>query len=460
MGCGPLQEGLKVPLSKPLKDHQIWFHTLGCRTNLYESEALASSLVCMGASLVEDPAIADIAVIQTCTVTSMADRKTRQIIRKVKRENPGAILVASGCWSQKISREEAFSLGVDLVVGSRRKSDIPGMILSYLQKRQPCVLRYEGSPPGGIWDPLFLGETHFHTRAFIKVQDGCDHFCTYCIIPYVRGLPVSRDPEDVLSEITRLAVEGGIREVILTGIHLGLYGKEDGSALGELVRRISLIAGIERIRFGSFEPFSLDRELLTRLAEVPQFCPHLHLPLQSGDDHVLSRMRRGYTVSEYMKVLDMARSILGSEIHVSTDIMTGFPGESEEAFRHTMDVMEKAAFGKVHVFPYSPRRGTPAAGWKDQVSPVVRRERAQEALTLSLRLYRDYCRRWIGSVLPVLIEGPESPAHGLTPQFLKVVLSGALSPGEIEEVRISSLDGDYLKGVTVTGSMQCSSSAE
>ncbi|MBN1333452.1 MAG: tRNA (N(6)-L-threonylcarbamoyladenosine(37)-C(2))-methylthiotransferase MtaB [Synergistales bacterium] len=430
---------------QPLKELTVWFHTLGCRTNQYESEALASSLVALGARIVEEPELARIAIIQTCTVTSVADRKTRQVIRRVKRKNSSAVIIASGCWAQGVGEEEAFSLGVDILVGSRKKSRIPSMILSFLERQQKMSLRDSDLLRSDEWDPLNLNETHFHTRAFIKIQDGCDHFCSYCIIPYVRGLPVSRDHGQVLREVRHLA-ENGTREVILTGIHLGLYGKGTDMSLGTLVADLATLPGLERIRFGSLEPFALDEDLLRVLSEIPQFCPHLHLPLQSGDDRILAAMRRGYSFSGYMKMIDMARSFLGTDLHISTDIMIGFPGESEEAFLNTLKAMEVSGFGKVHVFPFSPRKGTPAAGSGDSIDPPEIRDRVHRALEVADSLYTDYCRKWLDRVIPVLIEGSSHFSHGLTPQFLKVVIPQVSPVGSIPDVRITSVGGEDLEG--------------
>lgn len=423
----------------------MWFHTLGCRTNQYESEALASDLSALGAIIVESPESARVAIIQTCTVTSMADRKTRQIIRRIRRKNSSAIIVASGCWAQKVSDVEAFSLGVDILVGSRKKSHIPSMILSFLEKPGKISLRDPHILASEKWDPLNLHEIHFHTRAFIKIQDGCDHFCSYCIIPFVRGLPVSRDPGQILREVRHLA-ENGTKEVILTGIHLGLYGRGIHMSLGSLVKELSFIPGLERIRFGSLEPFALNEDLLRVLSEVPQFCPHLHLPLQSGDDGILTAMRRGYSFSGYMKMIDMARSFLGADLHISTDILIGFPGESNDAFMNTIRGMEMSGFGKVHVFPFSPRQGTSAARSPDRRDLIVTRDRVQKALEVADSLYRAYCRKWPGRVTRVLIEESSDSSHGLTPQFLKVVIPQPCPAGEILDVKITSADGEDLEG--------------
>jgi len=432
-------------LYQPLKELTVWFHTLGCRTNQYESEALASSLSTLGAVIVEDPGSARVAIIQTCTVTSIADRKTRQMIRRTRRRNPAAVIVAAGCWAERVNEREAFSLGVDLLVGNRKKALIPSMIVSFLEKGEKMCLRDRELMVSEEWDPLMLRETHFHTRAFIKIQDGCDHFCSYCIIPFVRGFPVSRDPSMIMDEIRHLA-EKGTREVILTGIHLGLYGKGTDITLGSLVKDLASIPGIERIRFGSLEPFALGEDLLRILSEVPQFCPHLHLPLQSGDDGILAAMKRGYTVSGYMKMLDLARSFLGDDLHVSTDIMVGFPGESGEAFGNTLAAMKGSGFGKVHVFPFSPRKGTQAAASGERIVQGEVRDRVHRALEMADSLLKGYSGKWLDRVLPVLIEEASDQSHGLTPHFLKVFIPFPCPVGRIVYVRISCRRGEDLEG--------------
>ncbi|HAH68723.1 MAG TPA: tRNA modifying enzyme, partial [Synergistaceae bacterium] len=261
---------------------------------------------------------------------------------------------------------------------------------------------------GGSWDELLLDRPRLHTRAFLKVQDGCSHFCSYCIVPYVRGRPVSRNVNDAVEEAERI-VRSGCPEIVLTGVHLGLH--ED---LPVLVRRIGSIEGLKRLRFGSIEPFAVDGELLDAIAKTETFCRHLHLPLQSGDDSVLAAMRRGYTTGGFREITDNIRDKLGNEIHLSTDLMVGFPGEDEEAFEKSIKFIKDIGFGKVHVFNYSPREGTDAALMQCPPEKDVRK-RMERALSTAETLHRDYCSRWIGKEVEILVEEKtEGIVRGLT----------------------------------------------
>ena len=287
-----------------------------------------------------------------------------------------------------------------------------------------------------------MGAPRLHSRAFIKVQEGCDHFCTYCVIPFLRGRSVSRPLEDVLAEVRRVS-EGGCREVVLTGIHLGIYGRDRGSSLADLVRAVSECGALDRLRLGSLEPFSLDGALLDALADSPIFCPHLHLPLQSGDDGVLSLMRRGYTADDFARVCEAARSRLGTDLHISSDVLVGFPGEDDAAFHGTTALMRRVGMGRVHVFPYSERRGTLAASLPGRVEPSVRAERAAEAAAVGMELLSRYARRFVGRTLEVLAEGDGA---GYTPQFLEAAWEGGALPGRTVRVAVRFEEGGKLEG--------------
>ncbi|HPP38091.1 MAG TPA: MiaB/RimO family radical SAM methylthiotransferase, partial [Thermosynergistes sp.] len=379
---------------RPLEGKRIFVHALGCRTNIYEASALSSMLSEEGAQIV-DRLPFDIAIVLTCTVTSTADKKCRQLIRRLRHESPDAAIVACGCFVQRTSREDLSALGVDLAVGSRLKGKLPELLSALLEgkiergKVLTADLRLESG-----WDDLRLSCTESRARAFLKVQDGCDRFCSYCVIPFVRGRPVSRGLDDVESEARRL-VEGGCRELILTGVNLGLYGSDISSSLGELVRRLGCIGGLSRLRFGSIEPFAVNEELLRALAETPKFCPHLHIPLQSGDDGVLARMERGYTSADFAKMTERVRAILGEDVHLSTDLLVGFPGEDEAAFGRSLKLLSSLGFGRLHVFPYSPRPGTKACGIAKKVGRKVAHERVREAIVLGKALLDRYASRWL-----------------------------------------------------------------
>lgn len=413
----------------------------GCRTNQYEGEAIASALEKEGAVLCDDAP--DIIVIVTCTITAVADRKCRKIIRRAKRENRNAAVVACGCCVQNMDEAERQALGIDIAVGNRLKYKIPALLLDWFKNGRPVRETHAAVLREHSWDSLMLDRPRLHTRAFLKIQDGCDHYCSYCAVPYVRGVPVCRDSDETVGEASRIAASG-CAEVVLTGIHIGLY-----KGLGELVRRIDAVPGIKRIRFGSLEPFAVDADLLDALASSRSFCRHLHLPLQSGDDGVLERMRRGYTAADFTKIVAQARERLGEDLHISTDLMVGFPGEDEKAFENSLRLAEDVRFGKIHVFPYSQRQGTAAA----KLTPPPREEvkdRVRRALTLAARLHETYASVWIGREVQVLVEENSGGfIKGLTQHFIRVVASGCADVRQGEEVTITP--EKYAKEVLTSG---------
>ena len=409
----------------------------GCRTNLYEGEAIAAALEAAGAQRRDEAP--DIAVIVTCTITAVADRKCRKQIRRVRRENPAAVVAVCGCYAQKMTEEERGQLGVDIVLGNRLKHTLPELIEKRLAGAAPVVAVDGNIERDNEWDSLSLDRPRLHSRAFLKVQDGCSHYCSYCIVPSVRGKPVSRPFEDAVEEARRIAASG-CPEIVLTGVHLGLYER-----LPELVRAIGATPGLARLRFGSIEPFAVDDALLAALAETPAFCPHLHMPLQSGDDGVLAAMRRGYTHEQFARVAEKARAVFGDELHISTDLMVGFPTEDEDAFRRSLDFVKETRFGKVHVFPYSPREGTPAAAMpqlpREEVHP-----RVEEALAAAAELHRDFCRRFIGRHLEILVEENEGGAvSGLTRNYIRAAGRSEAKINEIAKITPDSYEAEELK---------------
>ena len=384
----------------------IYVHVLGCRTSLCEGEYIAGGLLSLGHEITESMTTGiSSAVIVTCSVTGEADRKCRQLVRRVRKVlGDGGVLAVCGCWSQGLGVESAKELGIDILGGSRGKSVIPSAVDHALKHGRGFTdIRTTDIFSPSEWEELPLTSTVMHSRAFVKIQDGCNHFCTYCVIPYLRGRPVSRPPENIAAEIERL-IENGTKEVIFTGIHLGIYGRDIGTSLAELVRKVSGIEGLKRLRLGSLEPFCLDDDLMNSLAECEAFCHHLHLPLQSGDDDILTAMRRGYNAEDFVKVCENARAVISPDIHISSDILVGFPGESDEAFRNTLDVMRASGFGRVHVFPYSARKGTLAAEMNGQVPHSVKVSRTSEAISLGREMFEDYAGRFVGHEVEVLIE--------------------------------------------------------
>jgi threonylcarbamoyladenosine tRNA methylthiotransferase MtaB len=442
-----------------LRGLKIWVCVLGCRSNLYDGEALSAELTARGAQILDGPEGCRAAVIVSCSVTAAADKKCRQAVRRARRElarvtdkkNAGVVAVC-GCWAQGVDAEEARGLGVNLLVGNRRKSALPDALESALETPEFADMR---GNPDDRWDPLRLNRPILHTRAFLKVQEGCDRFCSYCVVPFLRGRPVSRPPEETLEEARRVTVSG-CGEIVLTGVHLGMYGRdlEPGSSLAELVRRVSCVPGLKRLRLGSLEPFALSGDLLEALADSPVFCPHLHLPLQSGDDEILALMRRGHGADDFARLCERAREKLGEDLHIGSDVLVGFPGESEGAFRNTLALMKRAGLGRVHVFPYSPRPNTAAAALPRRVPPEALSERVSVALALGEELLTRYASRFVGHSLSVLAEGGEEArtaraALGYTRHFVSVSLERGAVPersGREIEVLITGCAGGELKG--------------
>lgn len=419
--------------------------TLGCRANHYEAEALASMLESKGAlycgSVDDSP---HIILIVTCSITSVADTKTRKILRKLRRNCPSAVVVACGCYAQDVSVSEAASLGIDILVGNRMKSEIPEALEQWFSEERHFIEIREDIGRSGKWDALALDYPRIHTRAFVKVQDGCNMRCSYCIVPRLRGAQVSRDPKEVEREI-RTIVSGDCMEVVLTGVHLGSY-KHEGVSLAGLIGIASGIPGLARLRLGSLEPFAIDDALLKAFSESSVFCPHLHLPLQSGDDAVLQRMRRGYRATDFARTIEKIRAVLGEDVHISTDLIVGFPGETDEAFENSLKLISELALGKIHVFPFSPRRGTDAAVFEDKVPRHVVRERMRTALALSGRLLDDYASRWVGRDIPILIEETGcDTVSGWSPHYIKAY--GKPEAGRKEGMVVSINAKNRVRGI-------------
>ena len=384
----------------------IFIHVFGCRSSLCEGEYIAGALAAKGTEITEELS-GEIsgAVLVTCSVTQEADRKCRQLVRRVRKYlgNDG-ILCVCGCWSQNLDADTAQEMGIDILAGSKGKNLLPDAVLNMLKNgRHFQDLRTQNIFGPSDWEELSIDSPVMHSRAFMKIQDGCNHFCTYCIIPFLRGRPVSRPIKSIASEIHRL-IDSGCNEVVFTGIHLGIFGQDTNTNLAALIREVSGISVLRRLRLGSLEPFCLTDELLDALSECESFCPHLHLPLQSGDDEVLSRMRRGYTAKDFVNVCERARNVLGENLHISSDILVGFPGESEGAFRNTLAVMRDSGLGRVHVFPYSERKGTPAAEMSEQIPHTEKISRTSRAIALGRELYEGYITNFIGTDAEILIE--------------------------------------------------------
>lgn len=391
----------------------VAFHNLGCKVNAYESEVMQQKLRENGYQLVPFDSRADIYIVNTCTVTNMADRKSRQMLHRAKQRNPEAVVVAVGCYVQSGREHAEQDASIDLLVGNNRKKDIVEILEAYLREREAADKTLGGTTILDInhtdeYEEMRLRQTTERTRAYIKIQDGCNQFCSYCAIPYARGRVRSRKEEDVLAEIRGMA-EAGYREVVLTGIHISSYGIDfDGQnrewgKLIDLVEMIQGIPGVERIRLGSLEPRIVTEETARRLAAVPGICPHFHLSLQSGCDATLKRMNRRYTTGEYFSAVEQLRKVFRRPA-VTTDVIVGFPGETEEEFTQTKKFLKDVGFYEMHVFKYSKRAGTAAAGMPGQVSEQVKTERSNELLAMERLQSMEFRRAYIGQEAEVLLE--------------------------------------------------------
>ena len=375
-------------------------HNLGCKVNAYETEAMQELLEDSGYEIVPFHEKADIYIINTCTVTNMADRKSRQMLHRARKMNPDAIVAACGCYVQEKPEEVADC--VDIVIGNNRKKEIVHILEEYEKGREGIRKDLVDIGHTREYEDLHLSRTAEHTRAYIKVQDGCNQFCSYCIIPYARGRVRSRSMESVREEVETLA-GNGYQEVVLTGIHLSSYGIDTGTDLLSLIRTVHEVAGIKRIRLGSLEPRIITEEFAEAIAGLPKMCPHFHLSLQSGCTETLKRMNRRYTAEEYYEKCELLRRYF-LEPALTTDVIVGFPGETEEEFKASRDFIDKVDFYETHVFKYSRREGTKAAAMPDQVPEEEKTRRSNILLDLSRKKQAAYEQRLLGTTQEVLIE--------------------------------------------------------
>lgn len=408
----------------------VAFATLGCKVNQYETEALAEQFVRRGYEVVPFGEPADVYVVNTCTVTHIGDKKSRQLIRRARRANPKAFIVATGCYAQ-VAPEEVEAVGVDLVVGTRGREHLAELVDERLGKRDGPRRAVQEFDAACAFEELPISRTAGRARAYIKVQEGCRDFCTYCIVPYARGPLRSRPAERVLEEAARLTANGYV-EIVLTGTHLGAWGRDLPGApyLAELVARVAEVPGLLRLRLSSIEPLEITPALIDLMASSAVICPHLHIPLQSGDDEILRRMGRRYTTREYALLVEHARSRI-RDLAVTTDVMVGFPGETEEQFARSLAFVRRTAFSGLHVFKYSPRRGTPAATFSGQVPAKVKEKRSDVMLALDAELRREFASRYAGRTVEVLVEEcVDGRAEGLTGNYLRVSFPAEKDQGE------------------------------
>lgn len=399
-------------------------HNLGCKVNAYETEAMQHLLEEAGYEIVPFTQKADVYVINTCSVTNMADRKSRQMLHKAKKNNPDSIVVATGCYVQTSEKEVLNDLSVDIVIGNDRKHDLVRLLEEYsLDSVNDTVDDINDGKHD--FEELFIDQTKEHTRAFIKVQDGCNQFCSYCIIPYARGRVRSRRFENVIAEVERLAANG-FKEVVLTGIHLSSYGVdfEEATGLLELIQAVNAVKGIERIRLGSLEPKIVTEHFASELSKLDKICPHFHLSLQSGCDATLKRMNRKYTTKEYERGCELLRKYF---VHpaITTDVIVGFPGETEEEFEQTKAYLEHIHFYEMHIFKYSKRKGTRAAVMPDQIDEQIKAARSEKLIALGQDMSKEFRKFYIGKNEEVLFEekaviGDKEYFVGYTKEYVKV----------------------------------------
>lgn len=412
--------------------------TLGCKVNQYETNAMSQKLIENGYKVVEHTQKADIYIINTCTVTNMSDRKSRQMIRRAKEMNPKAFIIAVGCYVQ-VSKEEVEKIEeIDLALGNEEKVNI----VDYCNK----LLEEKDSEKQSAMEDVMqakefseFGETSYteKTRAVIKVQDGCDRFCSYCIIPYARGRVRSRKPEHIIKEIENIAKQG-IKEVVITGIHIASYGKDfrNGYKLIDLLEEINQIEGIERIRLGSIEPLLITEEFVQRLTKLEKICEHFHLSLQSGCDETLKRMNRRYTIEQFTEIVERLR-VAYSNVNLTTDIIVGFPGETEEEFNKTYKFLENIKFYKMHIFKYSQRKGTKAAEMPEQISPEEKEKRSKKLIELSDKNEEEYNKKYIGKTVEVLWEEEKQGTYkGHTKNYVLIESNSKHQENMLEQVVI------------------------
>ncbi len=425
----------------------VAFHTLGCKVNTYESEAMLKLFANDGYKEVDFKEKADVYVINTCTVTNTGDSKSRQMIRKSHRNNPNAVICVVGCYSQVASEEIKTIEGVSIVLGTQFRNQVVELVHEYLQTHEQIV-RIADVMRSARFEDLDIDEFTKNTRAFLKIQDGCNNFCTYCIIPYARGKMRSRSKESVLSQAQSL-VNHGFSEIVLTGIHTAGYGQDfdDYSFYDLLVDLTTKVKGLKRLRISSIEMSQVSEGIMNLIADSSIIVDHLHIPIQSGNDNTLKRMNRHYTTQEFeQKYFELKKKL--PSLSITTDVIVGFPGETDEDFESTYQWIKKLHFNQLHVFPYSKRKGTPAARMKDQVDESVKKQRVKALLDLSHTLMREYAQQQIGKTLEVLIEEKDGDYMiGHASNYLKVRVKLAEdSVGHIYSVNIKETDDVILIG--------------
>lgn len=430
----------------------VAFFTLGCKVNQYETEAMIELFQKKDYTVVNASEKADIYVINTCTVTNLGDRKSRQFIRRSRKNNSEAVIAVVGCYSQVSPDEVSKIEGVDIILGTNDRGRVVELVERFKDERQKINL-VEDIMQVTEFEELSINEVMGKTRANLKIQEGCNQYCSYCIIPYARGPIRSRKIENIIQEVRRLA-QNGFKEVVLTGIHVASYGKdlEEGSLL-EVIKEIHNISGIERIRLSSLEPTLITQEFMEEIVKLPKVCDHFHLSLQSGSDTVLKRMNRKYTTEEYKIIVKLIRKYM-TKVAITTDIIVGFPGETNEEFEDTYNFVKEIGFSKIHVFKYSPRTGTPAAKLENQVHGNTKSHRSSRLIELGEKMAKDYLEKFKSKTLDVLFEQEANNRlgfmEGYTTNYIRTIVKGnADLEGKLEKVLIKEIDMESLVGKVI-----------
>lgn len=430
---------------------KIAFYTLGCKVNQADTASMENLFLRSGHQLVSFDAEADVYIINTCVVTNTGQRKSRQTIHRAIRKNPNALIVVTGCYPQTAAEEVKAIAGVDMIIGNQDRAQIVQLVEERLTHRQTDTLdAVHKLTASTAFEEMAAGDITDKTRAFLKIQEGCNQFCTYCIIPYARGPLRSRSLESIRTETQRL-ISAGFKEIVLIGIHLGCYGKENpnGPTLYDAVKTVLEVPGVQRLRLGSLESVEVEPRLLTLMQEDARFCRHLHLPLQSGCDKTLQAMHRPYTTAKFQTLLADIKTKV-PDIAITTDVIVGFPGETEADFETTCKFAESCGFSKMHIFPFSARKGTPAEKFAGAVTEAVKKERADILGRIDETMHKTFLQVMVGQTAEVLFEQPagEDYFEGLTGNYQRVFVKsgGRNMGGEILPVKITAFDGEKLLG--------------
>ena len=430
---------------------KVAFSTLGCRVNVYESEAMTEKFIREGYEVVDFSEVADVYVINTCTVTNMGDKKSRQVIGRARRLNKDAIIAVVGCYSQIAPKEVGAIEGVDVVLGTRNKGEIVYWVNRHLDEKVQIVQVADNIIKNNVFEDLNIEEFKDKTRAFLKVQDGCNRFCSYCLIPYARGGVCSKKPDKIEEEVKKLAAHG-FKEIILSGIHTASYGVDlDGNVtLVDVLERIEKIEGIERVRIGSIDPNFFTEDVKNRIVNLKKLCPHFHLSLQSGSDRTLKRMNRRYSAKEYEDIVTMLREAFANT-SITTDVIVGFPGETEEEFKETYEFLKRVKLSKTHIFKFSPRKGTRAATMDNQLDGNIKEERSKALIELNSKNEKEFMGRFLDIETDVLFEEETSEKgfySGYTRNYVRVIVPSEDSSivGKILRVKIKDSRNEMLIG--------------